>query len=78
MGRTRISAGMIRLGPVFTPVERRSQGYGGAVTAAVSAAAQQLADEVLLFTDLTNPVSNAIYQRLGYRPVHDRWVIHCG
>ena len=77
-GRTRVSGGMIRIGPVFTPVELRSQGYGGAVTAAVSAAAQQLAAEVLLFTDLTNPISNAIYQRLGYQPVQDRWVVHCG
>src|SRR6185369_9858678 len=41
-GRTRVSAGMIRLGPVFTPVELRSRGYGAAVTAAVSATAQQL------------------------------------
>jgi len=77
-GRTRASAGMIRLGPVFTPVELRSRGYGAAVTAAVSAAAQELVGEVLLFTDLTNPISNAIYQRLGYQPVHDRWVVHCG
>src|SRR5262245_953812 len=77
-GRTRVSAGMIRLGPVFTPVELRSRGYGGAVTAAVTAAAQQLVDEVLLLTDLTNPISNAISQRLGYLPVHDRRVVHCG
>ena len=27
---------------------------------------------VLLFTDLANATSNAIYQRLGYRPVEDR------
>ena len=25
----------------------------------------------MLHTDLSNPTSNAIYQRLGYRPVHD-------
>jgi hypothetical protein len=74
-GRTRASAGMIRIGPVFTPVELRGRGYASAVTAAVSAAARQLADEVLLFTDLSNPVSNAIYQRLGYQPIHDRWVV---
>jgi hypothetical protein len=76
-GRTRVSAGMIRIGPVFTPVELRQRGYAGGVTAAVSAAARELVDEVLLFTDLTNPISNSIYQRLGYRPVHDRWIIHC-
>jgi hypothetical protein len=76
-GRTRASAGMVRVGPVFTPVDLRQRGYAGAVTAAVSVAAQQLADEVVLFTDLTNPISNSVYQRLGYRPVHDRWIIHC-
>lgn len=27
--------------------------------------------QVVLFTDLANAVSNAIYPRLGYRPVHD-------
>jgi predicted GNAT family acetyltransferase len=26
---------------------------------------------VVLFTDLTNPVSNAIYQRIGFEPVTD-------
>jgi predicted GNAT family acetyltransferase len=30
------------------------------------------AEEVLLYTDLANPVSNSIYQRIGYRPVEDR------
>jgi hypothetical protein len=29
----------------------------------------------VLFTDLTNPTSNALYQRLGYRPVEDRVVL---
>jgi predicted GNAT family acetyltransferase len=29
------------------------------------------AAEVLLFTDLANPVSNSIYQRIGYRAVED-------
>ncbi|MFD0529710.1 GNAT family N-acetyltransferase [Kitasatospora arboriphila] len=26
---------------------------------------------MLLYTDLANPVSNSIYQKLGYRPVAD-------
>jgi predicted GNAT family acetyltransferase len=43
---------------------------------AVSLAAQQAgAREVVLFTDLANPTSNALYQRLGYRPVSDRHVL---
>ncbi|PQM44669.1 hypothetical protein C1Y40_05174 [Mycobacterium talmoniae] len=29
------------------------------------------AAEVVLFTDLANPVSNAIYQRIGFEPVAD-------
>ena len=30
------------------------------------------ASRVLLFTDLANPTSNGLYQRLGYEPVEDR------
>ena len=26
---------------------------------------------MLLFTDLSNPTSNGLYQRIGYRPVAD-------
>ncbi|MFH9014804.1 GNAT family N-acetyltransferase [Streptomyces sp. NPDC017943] len=29
------------------------------------------AAEVVLFTDLADPTSNGLYQRLGYRPVAD-------
>ena len=64
--------GMSRVGPVYTPPEHRAHGYGSAVTAAVSAAAQAAgAQDVILFTDLANPTSNSIYQKIGYRPVYD-------
>jgi GNAT superfamily N-acetyltransferase len=64
--------GMSRVGPVYTPPEHRERGYGSAVTAAVSQHARDAgADNVLLFADLMNPVSNSIYQKLGYRPVYD-------
>ena len=33
------------------------------------------AGSVVLFTDLANPASNALYARLGYRPVEDRVVL---
>ena len=66
------AAGAARVGPVYTPKEQRGRGYGGAVTAALSQAALDAgADEVLLFTDLANSTSNALYQRLGYRRVGD-------
>jgi predicted GNAT family acetyltransferase len=32
----------------------------------------------MLFTDLANPTSNAIYQRLGYRAVRDEVIIAFG
>jgi hypothetical protein len=75
-GRTRQVAGMVRVGPVYTPPELRGHGYASAATAAVSQQALDAgASEVLLFTDLANPVSNSIYQRIGYRAVEDRTVL---
>ncbi|WP_394613652.1 GNAT family N-acetyltransferase [Lentzea sp. JNUCC 0626] len=65
-------AGMTRVGPVYTPPEHRRHGYGAAATAAVTQwALDRGAIAVLLFTDLSNPVSNSIYQRIGYEPVED-------
>jgi uncharacterized protein len=62
----------IRVGPVYTPPDRRSRGYGSAVSAAVSA--EQLAGGrqfCFLYTDLANPTSNKIYMDIGYEPVCD-------
>ena len=71
-GVNRPAAGVVRVGPVYTPREHRQRGYGGAVTAAVSQAALDAgAGEIVLFTDLANPTSNALYQRLGFRAVDD-------
>jgi GNAT superfamily N-acetyltransferase len=71
-GATRAVAGQARIGPVYTPPDRRGRGFGGAVTAAVSQAVKDAGvAEVLLYTDLANPTSNALYQRLGYEPVSD-------
>jgi predicted GNAT family acetyltransferase len=65
-------AGMSRVGPVYTPPEHRGHGYGSAVTAATTSWALAAgARDVVLFTDLANPVSNAIYPRIGFRPVQD-------
>lgn len=62
----------IRIGPVYTPRDRRGQGYASNLVAAVS---QQQLDSgrsfCFLFTDLANPTSNRIYQAIGYRPVVD-------
>lgn len=61
-----------RIGPVYTPPEFRRQGYATACVASVS---QRLLDRgaprCCLFTDITNPTSNHIYQTIGYEPVCD-------
>jgi RimJ/RimL family protein N-acetyltransferase len=75
-GLTRQVAGMVRVGPVYTPPRQRGHGYASAATAEVSRSALAAgAQEVLLYTDLENPVSNSIYQRIGYREVEDRVVL---
>jgi uncharacterized protein len=57
----------IRVGPVYTPPDLRGRGYATALVAELS---QTLLDGgrsfVFLFTDLANPTSNAIYERIGY------------
>ena len=71
-GQTRVVAGMARVVPIYTPPEQRRRGFAAAVTAAVSQASLDAgARDVLLFTDLDNPTSNSVYQRVGYRPVDD-------
>jgi hypothetical protein len=75
-GHTQTVAAMARVGPVFTPAEQRRRGYGAAVTVAATRAAHAHgAEHVVLFTDLANPTSNAIYQRIGYRPIEDSVVV---
>jgi RimJ/RimL family protein N-acetyltransferase len=60
----------IRVGPVYTPPEHRRRGYATALVAALS---RSLLDEgyrvCFLHTDLANPTSNAIYERIGYERV---------
>ncbi|HEX6307424.1 MAG TPA: GNAT family N-acetyltransferase [Longimicrobiales bacterium] len=62
----------VRIGPVYTPPEWRGRGYAGACVAALSRRAlEEGADFCCLYTDLANPTSNALYERLGYSPVCD-------
>jgi RimJ/RimL family protein N-acetyltransferase len=73
---TRPQAGMVRVQYVWTSPEHRRQGFGGAVTTAATRNALDAgATIVVLFTDLANPASNALYPRLGYRPIEDRAVV---
>jgi RimJ/RimL family protein N-acetyltransferase len=72
-GNTRPAAGMVRLLAVYTPREHRAKGYAAAaVTTVTRTALDAGAADVVLFADLDNPTSNALYQRLGYTPIEDR------
>jgi hypothetical protein len=64
--------GVCRIGPVYTPPEHRCLGYGAAVTHASTRLVLDAGHRAVLFTDLANPTSNALYPRIGYRPVADR------
>jgi len=69
---TRPISRVISIAPVYTPPELRGHGYASRSVAALS---QHLLDSgwqrCSLFTDLSNPTSNSIYQQVGYRPVCD-------
>lgn len=57
---------------VYTPPHLRRKGYA---TECVAKLSNLLLEEgnsyCFLFTDLANPISNSIYQKIGYRPVID-------
>jgi predicted GNAT family acetyltransferase len=57
---------------VYTPPHLRKQGYA---TSCVAALTQRMLNSgkrfCCLYTDLTNPTSNTIYQKIGYKPVCD-------
>jgi hypothetical protein len=70
--RARPTARGIAVNAVYTPPEWRGRRYATTCVAQLSA---RLLDEgrafCVLYTDLANPVSNAIYARIGYRGLRD-------
>lgn len=67
----------IRINAVYTPPEYRSKGYA---TACVASLSQMLLDRgykyCFLFANITNPTSNYVYKKIGYRSlcqVRDYW-----
>jgi predicted GNAT family acetyltransferase len=71
VGNAPPAAGVVRLGPVYTPPELRGRGYASSAMAARSRLAIESRLRCTLFTDLANPTSNKIYADVGYRPVAD-------
>lgn len=75
-GMNPLIGGQIQVDIVYTPARLRGRGYAGAVAAEVSRAAlAEGARDVVLFADLSNPTSTALYQRLGYRTLTD-WAVY--
>jgi predicted GNAT family acetyltransferase len=70
--RSRPTARGIAVSLVYTPPEERGRGYA---TACVAHLSQLLLNSdwhfCTLFTDATNAAANAIYGRIGYRPIAD-------
>lgn len=66
----RVSAGVVRIGPVYTPHEHRNHGYARRLTYEVTASviARPDVQRAMLFTDAANTVSNSIYRQAGYEP----------
>lgn len=64
------------IGPVYTPKICRGKGYGSALVAEVSSQILSQGKVAMLFTDLANPVSNSIYQKMGYKALGDfrHWI----
>ncbi len=60
------------IGLAYTPENQRNKGYA---TANVAEICQLVLDSgkkfCSLFTDLSNPISNSIYQKIGFKPVCD-------
>lgn len=62
----------VRISMVYTPPELRRRGYATAVVGTLSSMLlQQGKSFCSLYTDLSNPTSNSIYQQIGYKPILD-------
>lgn len=60
--------GAARIGPVYTPPECRGRGYASALVSELSRELLQGGKRtIFLTTDLANPISNGIYEKIGYR-----------
>ena len=70
------NGGVARVSGVWTPPALRGRGYASAVVAALSTERIDAGERCILFTDLANPTSNAIYEAIGYRRVGDS--VHIG
>jgi GNAT superfamily N-acetyltransferase len=70
-GASKPAAGVARVQRVYTPPAARGAGYATACVERLSRTLTEQRLRCVLFTQLSNPTSNAIYRRIGYRPVSE-------
>lgn len=71
-GYTREMQTAIGVAFVYTPPYMRGKGYATSIVAQISQLALDKGfTKCVLYTDLANPTSNSIYQKIGYVPVCD-------
>lgn len=71
-GFTRVMQTAIGVAFVYTPPYGRSKGYATSIVAQISQLALEKGfTKCVLYTDLANPTSNSIYQKIGYTPICD-------
>lgn len=71
-GYTREMQTAIGVAFVYTPPYERRKGYATSIVAQISQFALDRGfTKCVLYTDLANPTSNSIYQKIGYVPVCD-------
>lgn len=69
---TRSTQNGIAISYVYTPKKERGKGYASRVVASLSRCGLEQGKRFCtLYTDLSNPTSNHLYQRIGYFPVAD-------
>lgn len=71
-GKSRPTPNGITINFVYTPPELRGRGYASSCVASLSQLQLDSGKQFCtLFTDLSNPTSNSIYQKMGYKPISD-------
>ena len=71
-GKSRPTPNGITINLGYTPPELRGRGYASSCVASLSQLQLDSGKQFCtLFTDLSNPTSNSIYQKMGYKPICD-------
>jgi RimJ/RimL family protein N-acetyltransferase len=73
-GKSRPFLDSVTVGYVYTPPEYRYKGYATKCVELLTEHLLKTYRSCTLYTDLSNPTSNSIYQKIGYIPIGDSCV----